>query len=330
MRNFGIHCLCWLAFATTRMFRDAQLDLSAAGLGEMLSFVGPTVLIFYGVAWGIAPLLAQKRHWAFVGLAAGAIVLYAWLRGEAMFWLAPQWGAKGAKMHWFVNNLWNGFIFTITACGYYLTQKYYREELKRQGLQQELLQAELAFLKSQTNPHFLYNSLNFLYSQAISVSEPLSKSILLLSDILRYAIEEADPQGLVVLDKEIKHLENFIEMHRLRFQHKLQVDYECTVPGAERAQIKILPFLLITLVENAFKHGLVNKKPLYIRLALSDAHLLFSVKNQIDRQAEKHLTPGVGLKNIRRMLDLAYPQAHNLNLEERGEDFIAELRLKIH
>jgi two-component system, LytTR family, sensor kinase len=329
LKRFSIHALCWFAFATTRLFREAQVDLSPPALLETLSFMGPTLLLFYGSAYLLAPLLSQKKTLEFVLASATVIGAYAALRGELLSFLAPLLGSKGSKLHLFVHNVWNGFIFTLAACAFYLTQKYYREELKHQQLQKELLLAELAFLKSQTNPHFLYNSLNFLYAQAISVSTPLSQSILLLSDILRYAIEDADAQGMVPLKKEVQHLENFIEMHRLRFQHNLLLDYTVKLPASDLERCYILPFVLISLVENAFKHGLFSKEPLLIRLVLQGTKLTFEVKNKIDRQSEKHQTPGVGLRNIKRMLDLAYPGTYTLDLREENDFFMANLALKI-
>jgi LytS/YehU family sensor histidine kinase len=258
-----------------------------------------------------------------------AILGYLILRGGLKDYLMVNNWEKPDAIPFYLLNTWNGFIFEITACGYYLAQKYYREEQNRQQLQTELLHAELAFLKSQTNPHFLYNSLNFIYSQAISVSEPLSKSVLLLSDIMRYALEEADTQGFVPLAKEIKHLENFIEIHRLRFKHKLQVDYRVSLSEAESERRMVLPFVLISLVENAFKHGLVTKAetPLTIHLSLDAGILRFYVKNKMDKNAEKHPTHGVGLKNLERMLTIAYPQKHRLILIEEQDFFIATLEL---
>jgi two-component system, LytTR family, sensor kinase len=323
LKRIFIHALCWFAFATTRMFRDSEVDL------ETLSFIGPTLLLFYSSAFLIAPLLSQKKTLEFVLASATVIGAYAALRGELLNFLSPHLGIKGSKLHLFVHNIWNGFIFALAACAFYLTQKYYREELKHQHLQKELLLAELAFLKSQTNPHFLYNSLNFLYSQAISVSVPLSQSILLLSDILRYAIEDPDAQGMVPLEKEVQHLGNFIEMHRLRFQHNLKLDYTIKLPASDLEHRFILPFVLISLVENAFKHGIFNKDPLLIRLVLQGTELAFEVKNKIDRQSEKHQTPGVGLRNIKRMLDLTYPDAHTLDLREENDFFMAKLALKL-
>jgi LytS/YehU family sensor histidine kinase len=230
----------------------------------------------------------------------------------------------------FAVTFWNGIIFSITACGFYLTQKYYREEQNRQKLQNELLLTELAFLKSQMNPHFLYNSLNSLYSQALAVSEPLSKSILLLSDIMRYALEETDATGKVPLSKEISHLHNFIDIHRLRFRHKLHVDFRIQPETADFTGIMILPFVLISLVENAFKHGLFTKAPdaLVIRLTVKENSIFFQVKNRIDHNPVKYPTPGVGLGNVRRMLALAYADRHTLLLNQNSEFFEVELTLR--
>lgn len=323
--NIKLHVLCWIAFLFSRLVRDNSVEITEYNLLETIAFIIPTLAIFYGVGFGISQILIQRRTLLFVILVIISILFYAYLR----WFLMDIWGLNYSKKtdfsQYFAINIWNGSIFSITGIGLYFAQRYYQEEQNRQQLQNELLLTELAFLKSQMNPHFLYNSLNFLYSQAISVSENLSKSILLLSEIMRYAIEESNENGKVPLEKEIKHLENFIEIHKLRFGEKLQLDYSKKVENS----IEILPFMLISIVENAFKHGLVTKKgfPIKIRLGSHQNSLSFQVKNLIDTSSEKHQPNGVGLNNIRRMLALAFPDSHELEIENNGVYF--EVKLKI-
>jgi hypothetical protein len=324
----GIHILCWIGFLFTRLLREGTIDFRAETFLETAAFALTTISLFYIMAYWVTPLLSEKKIALFVLTAMGLIAVYTVSRsGLLIFFGLKDFKTASLSPH-LVINFWNGFIFSIAACGLGFAQKYYREELNRQRLQRELLLTELAFLKSQMNPHFLYNSLNFIYSQAISVSEPLSKSILLLSEIMRYAIEEADKNGKVPLEKEIKHLDNFIEIHRLRFGGKLQIIYEKHPP---QYPAQIVPFMLISIVENAFKHGLVTKKetPLIIELTFQNNNLIFFVKNKIDTQAHKHLTNGVGLTNIKRMLDLAYSGKHTLDIKNDSVFFEIHLKLEL-
>ncbi|MCU0355773.1 MAG: sensor histidine kinase [Cytophagales bacterium] len=328
-KTVWLHLVCWLAFGATALSRDALVAFEKIMLARSVIVLLSSATLFYYVAWVACPYLSARKPLSFVLLLVLGVGVYAGLRVVLLEKILTH--GTDLKSASFILNFWNGIIFSLAACGFYFTRKYYREEQNRQKLQNELLLTELAFLKSQMNPHFLYNSLNSLYSQALAVSEPLSKSILLLSDIMRYALEETDATGKVPLSKEITHLRNFIEMHRLRFRHKLHVDFRIQPEHVDTTTIKVLPFVLISLVENAFKHGLFTKAAdaLVIRLTVDENSIFFQVKNRIDHNPVKYPTPGVGLGNVRRMLALAYPDRHTLDLDQNSEFFEVNLTLNL-
>ncbi|WP_345228255.1 sensor histidine kinase, partial [Hymenobacter koreensis] len=172
---------------------------------------------------------------------------------------------------------------------------------------QSLVEANLAFLKSQINPHFLFNALNFFYAQVYPHSEGAAKGILLLSDIMRYALHE-DPDGKVPLGQEVQHVRNYIALNQLRFNQQLQVDFR--VSGQLEYRL-ILPLVLITFVENCFKHGELHEpdRPVQIRLSVEQNRLEFQTRNQL-RHGPKEQSTGIGLANTRRRLALVYPGRH--------------------
>jgi hypothetical protein len=201
-----------------------------------------------------------------------------------------------------------------------------QELIDQQRLENELVTAKLQTLKYQINPHFLFNSLNFLYAQAIPLSDNLSRATMLLSEIMRYGLQQND-ETKVALEHEIKHLENFVEFNRLRFSNRLQINF--TIDGSTAFR-RIMPLLLITFVENAFKYGELHNanNPLKIHLKIDTKILYFEVRNK-KRNGPKENSTGIGLGNIKNRLDLAYPNNHSLEIIDGEESFTTKLKIEL-
>lgn len=177
---------------------------------------------------------------------------------------------------------------------------------------QEALRAELNFLKSQVNPHFLYNTLNYFYIKAYEHSEELAESIRQLSDIMRYSLKENNDK--VPLHEEIEYTEKFISLHQLRYEHKLNVDFSVEGNVSRR---QVLPLILISLVENSFKHGKLNdpNHPLTVRISVANDHTAFLVSNRKSGKKRFEST-NIGITNLRRRLDLAYQSGYTLDIRQ--------------
>lgn len=207
-------------------------------------------------------------------------------------------------------------------------EKKQRKLLEEQKLELEVekSQANFNFLKAQINPHFLHNTLNFLYAKSLPYSEELSEGILTLSDIMRYALSEGNANdGQTLLKDEIEHVRNVIKINQLRFSNNLNVQFE--VQGVVSGWT-IIPFVLITLVENAFKHGDLKsiEHPIEIKLILQGKHLYFSCRNK-KKNGPKELSTGIGLENIKKRLDLAYGAGYSLNITDRDDFYTTELTI---
>ena len=207
-------------------------------------------------------------------------------------------------------------------------EKERENQLLLQALEQEKTQAELAFLRTQINPHFLYNTLNYLYATVYPVSEPLAEAVLRLSDLMRYLLHDS-PDGQVALHQEVDYLENYLALYRLRFEEKFFVNFQQA--GGPIGGQRVAPLLLIPFVENALKHGVANQAahPIDIQLTLpAPDQLEFTVCNRIG-QHQKDATTGVGLPNIRRRLALLYPGRHTLHVHDDGQTYRARLQLSL-
>jgi LytS/YehU family sensor histidine kinase len=198
-------------------------------------------------------------------------------------------------------------------------------------VQKEKLQLELNALKAQIHPHFLFNTLNNLYSLTLKNSEKSSEVVLKLSDIMRYVLYEAN-EDEVDLKKEIAFSKNYITLQRLRYseQYKILFSVEGEVEG-----IKVAPLLFIDFIENAFKHGLekrYNDGTVEVTFQISKNEIHFKVvnsKSESDTPDPRGQANGIGLANIRKRLSLIYPGAYDLKISESEELFEVNLNLQL-
>jgi LytS/YehU family sensor histidine kinase len=232
-----------------------------------------------------------------------------------------------------LSGFYRGLFFAFISTGYWFARRAVQlEQHKREQEHQlrvaekNLFEANLAFLRNQINPHFLFNSLNFLYAQVYPHSEPAAEGILLLADTMRYALHE-NIDGKVPLAQEVQHLHNYIALNQLRFNHQLQVDFQ---EVGSMQFVLILPLVLITFVENCFKHGELADPahPLRIRLTVAGGQLTFETHNR-KRHGPKEQHSGIGLANTRARLDLVYPARHSLTIVDTPDAYTCHLTLEL-
>lgn len=205
----------------------------------------------------------------------------------------------------------------------------YNQRLRRQKeLEKQKMDAELSAIKYQINPHFLFNSLSFIYSKTVPLSEEVSNAVLLLSDIMRYALgKEEDTEGKVALSQEITHLKNVIEINQMRFNNKLSIQYSEQI---NNQKARITPLVLITLVENAFKHGdlLDPANPLVVSTEADEKRIKFYINNK-KKKGPKELSTGIGLNNVTQRLQLMYAEKHTFNIKENEDFYTVELTINL-
>lgn len=193
-----------------------------------------------------------------------------------------------------------------------------------QQAEKERKNTEVAYLKAQINPHFLFNTLNSIYSLALSKSDQTPAAIVRLSSMMRYVITEA-AHDWVSLEKELEYLQNYLSLQQLRFGPNLQVLFQMQGSPAGK---KIAPLLMITLVENAFKYGVSPEEPSVITIELdleaNELHLLVKNKKVALKSTEN---TGLGLENVRKRLDLLYPGKHILTVHDMPDSFSVSLLL---
>jgi LytS/YehU family sensor histidine kinase len=205
-------------------------------------------------------------------------------------------------------------------------QKWQDDEKRHAEIERERISNELLFLKQQVNPHFLFNALNSVYSLTLSTSRSASNAILKLSSILRYMLYETENK-MVDLRDEIAIISDYIDLQKLRLPENVKLNY---VVKGEVENLKIAPLLLIPLIENAFKYGADNigNSFIDIMLTVSGGKLELLVRNQVvGRTIRMEKDSGIGIKNIKRQLDLLYPGNYFFNIDQNEGIFTVLLQI---
>lgn len=228
-------------------------------------------------------------------------------------------------------------FFTLFIAGLYTTiyliiLDWLRQQRENRELENQTLQSELKFLKSQINPHFLFNTLNSLYALTLKKSDLAPEIVLKLSEMMRYMLYECNEKD-VALDKEIKYMQNYIELEKLRHGDKLEIEFDIT---GKTEHNRIAPLLLIPFLENAFKHGVKNaNNPGYVQLYIdvNDKNLSMKIQNSrsvsIPKITEKR-SGGIGLINVKRRMDILYPENHKLEIVETPNTYVVNLDLNLN
>ena len=215
-----------------------------------------------------------------------------------------------------------GFSMTL-----YLLREWYQKERYAREMEKKRLETELHLLKSQINPHFLFNSLNSIYVMLGKDQEAGREMLLQFSDILSHQLYEASKEK-VLLNKELENLENYIRIEKIRHDDLAKV--EVKLPDSINGQ-QIAPMLLLPIVENAFKHG-QSSEGYWIKVLLQirpNDELNFSVENSFVNKPSKS-EAGIGLANVKRRLELIYPDQHELKVEKEDDIFKVNLKLQLN
>ena len=196
-------------------------------------------------------------------------------------------------------------------------------------LQSSMQESELQFLRSQVNPHFLFNNLNNLYSYALEGSSKTPEIILELSGVLRYMLYECK-ERYVPLEKELEQLSNFIKLYKLQIEERGHVSFDTkNIKNGYR----IAPLILVVFIENAFKHsqsGQSSDIQISIELQMISDTLTFKCVNNYEKnQGMDSVAKGIGLENVKKRLQLLYPKKHKLTIDEKGNSFEVNLSLEL-
>lgn len=329
LKIVSIHFTIWviyIAYELITIFQVGGLEMNL--LEAFLNFILYAAL-FYTNSFYVLPRFYKKRkYYLLIPVLIILFVVFIFLRYQLKVFVLPLfideliYPYESSRL-FLAETLWRGGYFIMISFGYWFAsnllkiEKEKSQDLKKIAMMEKGIQeAEIRNLKNQINPHFLFNTLNFLFDRVNAISESTGKAILLLSDVMRYSLKKPEVGSKVFLEDEVQYLKNYIEINQLRFDNALQLQF--TVTGNLQYRL-VIPLLLITFVENCFKYGeLFDKEhPVKIDLEVTDSHLAFKTHNK------KKLKPdlfggstGIGHKNAIKRLAMIYGDQYKLDIKE--------------
>ena len=329
-----IHVGFWILFTILPQFFYTFLrhpnDISRVYL--FIADVGFNIFCFYTAYLLFVPyLLKSSKKWGWIALILLFAFIYFYVSSRVILSFAEDLDIRFFKRfspsaHHF-RELIGTLLFITYARFIRLTENWIVDQRLKSELIKQNKESELALLKSQVSPHFLFNTLNNIYSLVYQQAGTAPSAVMKLSEIMRYMLYEASTDK-VMLEKETDYLFSFIELQSLRLHQKNFVEF---ILKGQTNNKKIAPMLLIPFVENAFKHcdKKVTPPGIVIKLDASGDKIYFEVKNKVsmDKPSTSEVQGGIGLKNVKRRLNLIYPSTHELMIENNETDYIIKLTI---
>lgn len=331
------HILFWILYVIFFFFQFSifgKAELRWTILGSLVITVWVDIAATYFTVYFLLPrFLFKRKYFLFsVYLIISAAVAVLAQRFLMVYISYPLFYSNYTKeiSFWQINPFYT-LVNIYTVVGLFaaikLTKMWFRSQQVKKELENKNKTSELALLRSQLNPHFLFNTLNNIDSLIMSNQEKASDAIIKLSDIMRFMLYDASTDS-VPLSKEINYLKSYIALQKMRIKDQdfvsLRIEGNC-------AGKTIAPLLFIPFVENAFKHGQksVEVPGIKIHLTCLPDSVIFEVINNFDKSKvyNKDKTPGIGLANTKRRLELLYPDKHKLEIKQDGPFYISHLRI---
>jgi two-component system LytT family sensor kinase len=327
--------LLWIALFVlwVAVFQNNTLAFSRT-VGIQFCYLVFIALNFYFSSFLTIPrFLNQKKYVLFTFTGLIFVIITSWMRAEFALFINTHFYHVPAKNIDFpvlyANSLLNIFAWTVVLIAGKVIADKIKQERYTEAIEKEKVVNELNFLRAQHNPHFLFNSLNSIYFQIDKTNPKAREMLMLLSEMLRYQLYDCTAERIAI-DKEISYLENYITLQQFRFSENYKIDFRA---DSDVSNFMIAPLLVIPLIENAFKHvsHFSNKvNEINVRLYMKNGSLVSNISNTVERAPELPAAPagGIGLKNLRRRLELLYPGKSELITDSNDPYYSATLTLK--
>ncbi|MEJ8844231.1 histidine kinase [Lacibacter sp. H375] len=327
------HVLIWmLVFGTWFLFRYEGYSLPATAFKVTLIKVIDLAALVYFTNYVLIPkLLYKKKYVLFAVILISLIVLSSLLKMNIIGRMTNNPALLNISGNWkgrVYDNVIPHFFLVLAGAAFKLMFDYTAMQKKMADMAKEKAEAELSFLKSQINPHFLFNSINAVYFLIDKENKEAREALHKFSDMLRYQLYEAGGDKIPI-EKEIDFLNDYVALQKLRKDDQYKVDFSA---DTEVKGFSIEPLLLVSFVENAFKHiSHRSNETNYVKVKLSKTKgtLDFQVENSKEDAISIEKNGGIGLQNVKRRLELLYPGKYDLNIQNGGEVYSVHLKLHV-
>jgi len=337
------HIIAWTIFLSLPyIFRpkpmmgpEIQEPMRAYFIARFLLFNIFLITLFYVHAyWMLPQLFNKKRIILYTGLVIVFFALFI-LMSELFFTRPmPMPGGSMEAPPGFdlfrperIGSIFLFFVIMAISAGIWIVQEWKIAEKKAKLIEAERMIMELSFLRSQINPHFLFNTLNSIYSLALVKSDVTADAVMKLSDMMRYITQEAYADQ-VPLEMEVQYISHYVELQKIRLDENVKVQLNL---NGRLSEFSIAPLILMPFVENAFKYGISSHEPAPVIIEINMVYNLLNLKisNRIFHDHKTSATPGLGIRNTRQRLELSYPGHHELNISDNGQIFMVNLMIQL-
>ena len=327
------HVIFWII--TVVFFIYSKIDLIDRGgwsqfLLEVLIRNALLIFICYAnILWLIPRFFQTKKYAAFIGFVFILLIFYASFKSLHDEYLNEHL-IKGVKKSFLQNAYYNFSIALFYVCftmGLELSKEWFIQRDYLQKIKIENLNSEINYLKAQINPHFLFNSLNTLYVQIDQKNVDAKKTLEKISEMLRYQLYECNNET-ISMEKELEYIGNYIDIQKLRRENNCEISYRYD-EGIKSS--RVAPLLLIPFVENAFKHlSNFNDHTNIVRVDVKkeNGKMICTVYNTSNNSISKN-SEGIGLRNVKRRLELLYPYEHQLQIDQKDHSFEVKLSITL-
>jgi len=328
------HLFFWVVVLVVLVITERnRYEIHITLFKELVNIAFFAIVVYFNLLFLIPEYFHKKKYVKYTGFLIFSVVIISPVKTLFLYLLfqgLPQIQQR------FVEN--QGFIFlsclfvAASSTIFQILTDWQKSDVERKELEYKTTQTELNFLRSQINPHFLFNTLNNIYALTLKKSDAAPQTVLKLSEIMRYMLYECNERK-VLLSQEINYLKNYIELEKLRLSKDFEVHLE--IEGEVLSQ-RISPLLLTPFIENAFKHG-INKQLhdgfIHVHLQTTEEELRMKITNSKGDykpvEFPKKKSGGIGLANVTRRLQILYPEKHELHIEEDLESYNVHLNIKL-
>ncbi len=334
---FG-HFVFWaLLYVLFLRLHDFTNSIPAGLIEELLNILFFAVIVYFNILYLIPKYLKRHKVFQYVSLLVFSCLLITPIKAVVfLMWNGsdPDISKAFSELSVLQSFFLSSFFLAGASTIYQIINDWVIHQRERQELENRNLKSELNFLKSQINPHFLFNTLNNLYALTLKKSDEAPATVLKLSEMMRYMLYECN-EDRVPLYKEVNYLKNYLELEKLRQGENIEIDFELT---GEVGNQMIAPLMFIPFIENSFKHGVSNHLSsgyIDIKMTVENTQIKLDVENsKASSMPTGHLngkkSGGIGLSNIKKRLSLLYPKSYSLDIDDQPNKYKISLNLNLN
>jgi len=331
------HVFFWVGYFTFNIIRWGSYfdDYWYSLKSNLVEFPLHIILVYVNIYFLIPKFILTKKYKRYIFLFILSLGLVYVIRTELNYFLVTEniWPEAETTQQAFTFNhiiaVILGEVYVVAfASAIKLTFDWIYERKRSEELQKVQLRTELNFLKSQIQPHFFFNTLNNLYALTLEKSEVAPSVVLKLSDIMQYVLYDAK-EPLISLFNEINYIQNYLDLERLRYGDKIE---STTNISGDIEDIQVPPLLFLPFIENCFKHGTQENEQIQLTINFKNENnkwLIFKVENTYNKLSELNTTHGIGIKNVKRRLQLLFKDNFNLKVTSTQNTYIMRLKIPI-